>query len=96
MYLGRIVESGPRAAVYGNPRHPYTRALLSAVPVPDPTRKPERQHLPGEPPSPVSPPPGCAFHPRCPFARDECRREVPALTEGTGGHAVACWVFPAE
>src|SRR5262249_51464777 len=65
MYLGRIVEQGPRAAVYGNPRHPYTRALLSAVPVPDPTRKGERQQLRGEPPSPVSPPPGCAFHPRC-------------------------------
>jgi oligopeptide/dipeptide ABC transporter ATP-binding protein len=96
MYLGRIVESGPRADVYGNPRHPYTRALLSAVPVPDPNRRHERQHLAGEPPSPVSPPPGCAFHPRCPFAKDECRREIPVLTEGRNGHAVACWVFPAE
>ncbi len=96
MYLGRIVEQGTRAAVYGNPRHPYTRALLSAVPVPDPTRKAERQILSGEPPSPVSPPPGCAFHPRCPFAIEQCRREVPLLETGRDGHAVACWVFPAE
>ena len=96
MYLGRIVEEGSRATVYGNPRHPYTRALLSAVPVPDPTHKAERQHLGGEPPSPVSPPPGCAFHPRCPFATDQCRREVPPLETGRDGHAVACWVFPAE
>ena len=95
MYLGRIVEQGSRAAVYGAPRHPYTRALLSAVPIPDPTRKPQRQHLSGEPPSPVSPPPGCAFHPRCPHATDQCRREIPPLETGQGGHAVACWVFPA-
>jgi oligopeptide/dipeptide ABC transporter ATP-binding protein len=95
MYLGRIVEQGPRAAVYGNPHHPYTRALLSAVPVPDPTRKAVRQELPGEPPSPVSPPPGCAFHPRCPFATAQCRVEVPPLETGRDGHAVACWVFPA-
>ncbi|HXJ36064.1 MAG TPA: oligopeptide/dipeptide ABC transporter ATP-binding protein [Candidatus Eisenbacteria bacterium] len=96
MYLGRIVEEGPRAAVYGNARHPYTRALLSAVPVPDPTRKAERQHLPGEPPSPVAPPPGCAFHPRCPFAIERCRVDVPELVAGRGGHAVACHVFPVE
>jgi peptide/nickel transport system ATP-binding protein len=96
MYLGRIVEEGPRAAVYGAARHPYTRALLSAVPIPDPTRKPQRQHLAGEPPSPVSPPPGCAFHPRCPFATEQCRREIPPLETGQGGHAVACWVFPAQ
>jgi peptide/nickel transport system ATP-binding protein len=98
MYLGRIVEQGPRDAVYGNPRHPYTRALLSAVPVPDPTRKPARQHLAGEPPSPVTPPSGCAFHPRCPFAIDRCRTELPRLVAGANatGHAVACHVFPVE
>jgi oligopeptide/dipeptide ABC transporter ATP-binding protein len=96
MYLGRIVEEGPRAAVYGNPRHPYTRALLSAVPVPDPTRTHERERSHGEPPSPVHPPPGCAFHPRCPYARAECRTTIPALEGGRDGHAVACWVFPAE
>jgi oligopeptide/dipeptide ABC transporter ATP-binding protein len=96
MYLGRIVEQGSRATVYGAPRHPYTKALLSAVPVPDPTRKAERQRLAGEPPSPVSPPSGCAFHPRCPFAIEQCRRDVPVLTSGRDGHAVACHVFPAE
>jgi oligopeptide/dipeptide ABC transporter ATP-binding protein len=95
MYLGRIVEEGARAAVYGSPRHPYTQALLSAVPVPDPTRTPKRQHLAGEPPSPVSPPPGCAFHPRCPFAEERCRREAPPLERARDGRAVACWVFPA-
>jgi peptide/nickel transport system ATP-binding protein len=95
MYLGRIVEEGPRATIYAAARHPYTRALLSAVPVPDPTRARERQHLRGEPPSPVSPPPGCAFHPRCPHAEDRCRREVPPLERGSGAHAVACHVFPA-
>jgi peptide/nickel transport system ATP-binding protein len=95
MYLGRIVEEGPRDAIYGDARHPYTRALLSAVPVPDPTRKTARQELAGEPASPVSPPPGCAFHPRCPHAVERCRREVPPLLRGRGGHAVACHVFPA-
>jgi len=95
MYLGRIVEEGPRDVVYGAPCHPYTRALLSAVPVPDPTRKATRQHLAGEPPSPVAPPPGCAFHPRCPHAIERCRSEIPALERGAGGHAVACHLFPA-
>jgi peptide/nickel transport system ATP-binding protein len=96
MYLGRIVEQASRDAIYSAARHPYTRALLSAVPVPDPTRKPARQQLTGEPPSPVAPPPGCAFHPRCPFAEERCRREVPPLETGRDGHAVACWVFPAD
>jgi oligopeptide transport system ATP-binding protein len=95
MYLGRVVEQGTRADVYGDPRHPYTRALLSAVPEADPTRRRERQHLPGEPPSPVAPPSGCAFHPRCPYAVDRCRVERPCLEHGAGGHAVACHVFPA-
>jgi len=96
MYLGRIVEEGPRAVVYGAARHPYTRALLSAVPVPDPTRTPARQELSGEPPSPVSPPSGCAFHPRCPHAEARCRAEIPPLEQGADGRAVACWVFPAQ
>jgi len=96
MYLGRIVEEGPREVVYGAARHPYTRALLSAVPVPDPTRTPARQLLSGEPPSPVSPPPGCAFHPRCPHAEARCRAEIPPLEQGADGRAVACWVFPAQ
>jgi len=96
MYLGRIVECGPREEIYRNPRHPYTRTLLSAVPVPDPRRRKQRMTLGGDVPSPVSPPPGCAFHPRCGHALEVCRRETPRLETGRGGHAVACHVFPAE
>jgi oligopeptide/dipeptide ABC transporter ATP-binding protein len=96
MYLGRIVESGPRGEIYRGPRHPYTRALLSAVPVPDPRQRKDRMVLGGDVPSPVEPPTGCAFHPRCPHAVDVCRRVVPPLEAGRGGHAVACHVFPAE
>jgi peptide/nickel transport system ATP-binding protein/oligopeptide transport system ATP-binding protein len=96
MYLGRIVEAGPRARIFGAPRHPYTRALLSAVPVPDPRRRQERMALSDELPSPLSPPAGCAFHPRCPYAEDVCRRVTPPLESGRDDHAVACHVFPAE
>jgi peptide/nickel transport system ATP-binding protein len=100
MYLGRIVELASRDEIYRNPRHPYTRALLAAVPVPDPRRRSERTRegtmvTGGDAPSPFRPPPGCAFHPRCPYAEDICRRETPPLTAGRGGHAVACHVFPA-
>jgi oligopeptide/dipeptide ABC transporter ATP-binding protein len=99
MYLGRIVEMAPRATIYTQPRHPYTRALLSAVPVPDPrqrsTRMAQRAAMTGEVASPVRPPAGCAFHPRCPHAEDVCRRVPPSLVAGGGGHAVACHVFPA-
>jgi len=100
MYLGRIVESGTREQIYSGARHPYTRALLAAVPRPDPRRRDERTErramLTGDLPSPISPPAGCAFHPRCPHAEDVCRRTVPPLTTGRGGHAVACHVFPAD
>jgi oligopeptide/dipeptide ABC transporter ATP-binding protein len=95
MYLGKIVEAAPRDELYRNPRHPYTRALLSAVPIPDPRRRPTRVALPGDAPSALSPPSGCAFHPRCPYAEDRCRRETPPLLGGAGEHAVACHVFPA-
>ncbi len=95
MYLGKIVELAERAELYRNPRHPYTRALLSAVPTPDPAARGERIVLPGDVPSPVHPPPGCPFHPRCAFAEERCRREIPPLIAGAGGHAVACHVFPA-
>ncbi|MFI5364643.1 MAG: ABC transporter ATP-binding protein [Candidatus Binatia bacterium] len=95
MYLGKIVELADSVEIYRNPRHPYTRALLSAVPVPDPGAQRERMPLPGDVPSPIHPPPGCPFHPRCPHAEERCRREVPSLTIGAKGHAVACHVFPA-
>ncbi|MGH7814657.1 MAG: ABC transporter ATP-binding protein [Candidatus Binataceae bacterium] len=95
MYLGKIVELASRDDLYRDPHHPYTRALLSAIPAVDQTQKPERIKLPGEMPSPVDPPPGCAFHPRCPYAKDVCRRVEPPLETGRGGHAVACHVFPA-
>jgi oligopeptide transport system ATP-binding protein len=95
MYLGKIVELGTSEQIYTNARHPYTRALLSAVPSLDPAGKGERIRLPGELPSPVDPPPGCSFHPRCPYAKDVCRKVIPPLESGAGGHAVACHVFPA-
>jgi peptide/nickel transport system ATP-binding protein/oligopeptide transport system ATP-binding protein len=89
MYLGRIVETAPVAQIFAAPRHPYTRALLSAVPVPDPKARPIRTTLAGEPPSPIDVPAGCRFHPRCSHATQRCRVEDPVLTEDAG-HAVAC------
>ncbi len=90
MYLGRPVEYGPREAIFGNPMHPYTRALLSATPVADPARRHERIRLEGELPSPIAPPAGCAFHPRCPYAFGRCSLERPELAQ-KGGAEVACW-----
>ncbi|KOG36017.1 MULTISPECIES: ABC transporter ATP-binding protein [Streptomyces] len=94
MYLGRIVEVGVKERVYAAPAHPYTRALLSAVPLPDPAaeRARERITLLGDPPSPAAPPPGCTFHPRCPKAREICRTEAPLLRIAAAGEAreVAC------
>ncbi|MBZ0260586.1 MAG: ABC transporter ATP-binding protein [Hyphomicrobiales bacterium] len=79
MYLGHVVEQGARDAVFSNPQHPYTKALLSATPTPDPMRKRERIVLKGELPSPLAPPPGCTFHPRCPIAFEPCNKLNPAL-----------------
>ena len=92
MYLGKIVELGPAAAVFDQPLHPYTQALVSAVPVPDPAREKLRQRvvLAGDPPSPLNPPSGCAFHPRCRFAVEACKATGPALEEISPGRDVAC------
>ena len=96
MYLGKIVEIAPRDVIYANPCHPYTRALLSAIPSIDRASNLERIKLPGEIPSSVHPPSGCSFHSRCPYAKDVCRVAEPSLVAGGGGkHAVACHVFPA-
>ncbi|HEX3552667.1 MAG TPA: oligopeptide/dipeptide ABC transporter ATP-binding protein [Thermoanaerobaculia bacterium] len=100
MYLGRIVELTRRAELFRRPLHPYTASLLSAVPVPDPGRRRDRIVLPGEPPSPLAPPPGCPFHPRCPSARPRCAAEPPPLAPigeglGEGRRMVACF-YPGE
>jgi len=89
MYLGRPVEQGPREAIFAHPQHPYTRALLSATPVADPERKKERIVLRGELPSPIAPPSGCPFHPRCPLAFERCPRERPELLPSRDA-VVAC------
>ncbi|GGE46945.1 ABC transporter ATP-binding protein [Primorskyibacter flagellatus] len=90
MYLGRIVEIADKAALYARPQHPYTEALLSAVPRPEPGRARTRIPLKGDVPSPLNPPSGCRFHTRCPLAIDRCRTEVPAMTKLRPGHSVAC------
>ena len=90
MYLGRIVEMAPTREVFRTPRHPYTQALLAAIPIPEPSVKRVRRVLPGDPPTPINPPPGCHLHPRCPHVTDECRNHVPALLTAEDGHATAC------
>jgi peptide/nickel transport system ATP-binding protein len=93
MYLGRIVEEGSVEDVLERPRHPYTRALLSAVPEVEPETRREVIRLEGDLPSPASPPPGCHFHPRCPEAMDRCRADYPGVSEPTAGHRVRCFLY---
>jgi oligopeptide/dipeptide ABC transporter ATP-binding protein len=90
MYLGRIVEYADTRSIFTRPQHPYTEALLSAVPVPDPAIRRKKMVLQGDVPSPVRPPPGCHFHTRCPYAVDRCRVESPPLREIAPGHQVSC------
>ena len=103
MYLGKIVEMAPKKALFDDPKHPYTKALLSAIPVPDPKKRRKEKILMGDVPSPVNPPSGCRFHPRCPYRINACDKEIPTLIETNGrltsaespdaGHAVACHLY---
>jgi len=92
MYLGRLVELAPAGRLFAEPAHPYTRALIAAAPVPDPARRARPAPLAGEPPSPAAPPPGCAFHPRCPAVMSRCRSEAPPAYDLGGGHLVRCFL----
>ena len=93
MYAGCLVEIGPADTIYDDPKHPYTEALLSAVPVPDPVQERQRQRIvyQGEVPNPMMPPDGCRFQGRCPLVTDICRRQTPPLEEKSTGHFAACW-----
>lgn len=95
MYLGKVVELGPADKVYGSPQHPYTQFLLAAVPVPDPSvaRSKKKMLIQGEPPSPINPPSGCRFHPRCPHVMDICKKSEPASTPMGSDHYVYCWLY---
>ncbi|MBV1895119.1 MAG: peptide ABC transporter ATP-binding protein, partial [Rhodobacteraceae bacterium] len=90
MYLGRLVETAPTRELFASPRHPYTKALLSAIPSLDPDDRGKAQRLEGEIPSPTNPPPGCKFQTRCPFAIDVCRQQEPRLEHTGNEHNVAC------
>ncbi len=96
MYLGEIVEYAPTEELYSNPQHPYTHALLHAIPVPDPAKTRIRIKLQGEMPSPIHPPTGCRFHTRCPYAEEICKTSEPILRSMKGGHLVACHLAPID
>jgi oligopeptide/dipeptide ABC transporter ATP-binding protein len=98
MYLGKIVEMAPKSGLFNDPKHPYTQALLSAIPIPDPKKRRKEKILMGDVPSPVNPPPGCRFHPRCPYKMAVCDKETPPLDEvssgqAAAGHSVACFLY---
>ncbi len=95
MYLGKVMETAVYSDLYGSPKHPYTQALLSAVPVPDPLRKKERIILKGDVPSPIDPPSGCRFHTRCPERMDICDKTVPEMIDFGNGHQAACHLYPS-
>ncbi len=91
MYLGHIMEYAPAEALYDNPLHPYTRALLSSIPTPEPDDRSERQTLSGDVPSPFNPPPGCKFQGRCPIVEDRCRKDEISFYEAGENHVARCW-----
>jgi peptide/nickel transport system ATP-binding protein/oligopeptide transport system ATP-binding protein len=93
MYLGKMMEIAPTAAIFDNPLHPYAKALLSSIPMPDPTRKTEQVLLEGDIPSPINPPSGCRFHTRCPQAMERCSQSEPPMTDAGEGHGVACFLY---
>ncbi len=93
MYLGKIAESATKNDLFDSPKHPYTQALLSAIPVPDPKQRKKGMILMGDVPSPINPPSGCRFHPRCPHRMDICDKEIPELKEESAEHLVACYLY---
>ncbi len=96
MYLGQVVEIGDSETLFENPRHPYTKALLSSIPSMDPDHRTEEPPLAGDPPNPINPPTGCRFHPRCAMAQAVCSQRVPVLDSGSGSHPVACLMFEPD
>ena len=93
MYLGNVVEIASKEQLFANPCHPYTRALISAIPIPDPDQKRQRILLEGDIPSPINPPSGCTFHTRCPYAQEICSQECPQMRDINEKHRVACHLF---
>jgi oligopeptide/dipeptide ABC transporter ATP-binding protein len=93
MYLGKIAEMAPTREFMGNPLHPYTRALIASIPIPDPRMRKDRKGIEGEVPSPINPPKGCRFHPRCTYVKPECKVKEPKMVDVGNGHFVACFLY---